>query len=70
MKQENLATLIGVKNLEALIQDDRNTHVVVEDKEGIRVLENTPRYIDYSFVIGIGSQSSCNRLANYLTPAI
>jgi hypothetical protein len=62
----NLATLIGVTNLQTLVSDLRNTHVVIKDGEGFNAVKNTNE-VDVSFVIGIGSYHQCNSLAKYLS---
>lgn len=60
----NLATLIGVKNLETLISKDENTYFVIEDTT-LKVVKNN-QGVDYSKVVGVGTFQSCNCLLNYL----
>lgn len=63
---ENLATLIGTKNLQTLIADENNTHVVTKDDTGFKVYENTS-YVKFQFVIGIGSKADCESLLKFLS---
>lgn len=61
----NLATLIGVKNLETLLSKKENTFLVLTTFSQFTVKQNK-NDTDMSKVVGIGSFNDCNRLANYL----
>lgn len=62
----NLATLIGVSNLEKLIEDNRNTYVVIRNDDGLLELSKNTAAVNYSLVVGIGNFQSCASLKYYL----
>jgi len=65
-KITNLATLIGVKNLLLLVNDKRNTHVLISSDTNTFTCVANDYKVDYSKVIGIGSESKCINLINHL----
>lgn len=65
MKLSNLATLIGVKNLQNIISDDANTHVVILNDGELSVKENDIN-VNFANVVGLGNLSKCNSLVEFL----
>lgn len=61
----NLATMIGVPNLELLMAQPQNTFVVLS-QNGSYFTANCSSHIDHSTVVGIGTFANCQSLANYL----
>lgn len=61
----NLATLIGIRNFQILLNDDKNTYVVLSVKGEFKCIVNE-RDINYSDVVGVGNYKDCMSLAKYL----
>lgn len=63
---ENLATLIGTKNLQTLIADDNNTYVVIENDNGVLEYIKNTNDVNFGKVIGIGTFNDCASLVRFL----
>lgn len=61
----NLATLIGIKNLQNLLNDKTNTHCVVETFLGLQ-LQKLNDNTDVSKIIYIGTIEACNLFIYYI----